>query len=70
MPSAAVTADRAPRRPVHRRYGAEALVTGRLGENAERALQAAGIPAYAFTRETTVSEALEAFLQGTLRQID
>ena len=51
-------------------YGAEALVTGRLGENAERALHAAGIPAYAFTGETTVGEALEAFRQGALRQID
>ncbi len=49
-------------------YGADALITGRLGENAERSLQAAGIPAYAINRETTVGEALEAFRQGTLRQ--
>ncbi len=50
-------------------YGAEALVTGRLGENAERALQAAGIPAYAFTGETTVGEALEAFRLCALREL-
>jgi predicted Fe-Mo cluster-binding NifX family protein len=50
-------------------YGATSLVTGRLGENAERALRAAGIPAYAFTGETTVNEALEAFRLCALRRL-
>ena len=50
-------------------YGAESLVTGRLGGNAERALRAAGIPAYAFAEETTVREALEAFRLCALREI-
>lgn len=51
-------------------YGAEALVTGRLGENADRTLRAARIPTYTFTGETTVGEALAAFREGTLRQIE
>jgi predicted Fe-Mo cluster-binding NifX family protein len=50
-------------------YGAEALVTGRLGENSDRALRAARIPAYAFTGETTVGEALETFRLCALREI-
>lgn len=50
-------------------YGADVLVTGGLGENAERALRAAGVPAYAFTGETTVREALEAFRLCALREI-
>lgn len=50
-------------------YGAEALVTGRLGENADRALRAARIPAYAGTVEKTVNEALEAFRRQALREI-
>ncbi len=50
-------------------YGAEVLVTGQLGGNAERALQAAGIPAYAFTGERTVGEALRAFRLCALREL-
>lgn len=50
-------------------YGAEALVTGRLGENADRTLRAACIPAYAVTGEMTVGEALEAFRLCALREI-
>ena len=50
-------------------YGAEALVTGRLGENADRTLRAARIPAYAVTGEKTVGEALEAFRLCALREI-
>ncbi len=50
-------------------YGAEVLITGQLGENTERALQAAGIPAYAFTGERTVDEALRAFCLCALREL-
>ncbi len=50
-------------------YGAEALVTGRLGENADRALRAARIPAFAVTGETTVGEALDAFRRQALKEI-
>ncbi|MEN6518649.1 MAG: NifB/NifX family molybdenum-iron cluster-binding protein [Methanospirillum sp.] len=50
-------------------YGAEALVTGRLGENADRALLAARIPVYEATPETTVGEALDAFRLCALREI-
>lgn len=50
-------------------YGAEVLVTGQLGGNAERALQAAGIPAYAFTGERTVDETLRAFRLCALREL-
>lgn len=50
-------------------YGAEALVTGRLGENADRALRAACIPAFEVTGEETVGEALEAFRRDALREI-
>ncbi len=50
-------------------YGADVLVTGQLGENADRAIHAARIPAYATTEEKTVGEALEAFRSGTLREI-
>jgi predicted Fe-Mo cluster-binding NifX family protein len=50
-------------------YGAEALVTGRLGENADRALRAARIPAYETSLEKTVGEALEAFRGQALTKI-
>lgn len=50
-------------------YGAEALVTGRFGENADRALRAARIPAYETTLETTVGEALDAFRRQALKEI-
>ena len=50
-------------------YGAEALITGRLGENADRALHAARIPAYGTSLEKTVGEALEAFHRETLAEI-
>jgi len=50
-------------------YGVEALVTGRMGEHAVRALRAAGIPAYAFAGESTVADALEAYRSGTLPEL-
>lgn len=50
-------------------YGAEALVTGRLGGHAGRALRATRIPAYAFTGERTVDEALRAFRLCALREL-
>jgi predicted Fe-Mo cluster-binding NifX family protein len=51
-------------------YGAEALVTGRLGENADKALRAARIPAYETTLDTTVGEALDAFRRQALRKFE
>lgn len=51
-------------------YGAEALVTGQLGENADMALRAARIPAYRALSEGTVGETLEAFRRGTLPLIE
>ena len=51
-------------------YGATIVITGRMGENAVRALEAAGIPAYAAPEETkTVGDALEAFRAGTLKAL-
>ncbi len=50
-------------------YGAGALVTGRMGEHAVRALRVAAVPAYAFAGESTVAEALEAYRSGALPEL-
>ena len=50
-------------------YGAEVLVTGRLGGHAEQALGEAGIPIVEFTGERTVEDALRAFRLCALREL-
>ena len=48
--------------------GAEAIITGDVGPNAHRTLQAAGIPVYS-ARGTTVREAVTALGEGSLPQL-
>lgn len=48
--------------------GAAAIVTGDVGPNAHRTLQAAGVPVYS-ARGVTVREAVEALKAGTLPQL-
>jgi predicted Fe-Mo cluster-binding NifX family protein len=48
--------------------GIAALITGHVGPNAHRVLQAASLPIYEFNG-TTVREALEAFQAGRLHTI-
>ena len=46
--------------------GAEAVITGQVGPNAHRVLEAAGVPIYLFDGGT-VREAVQAYLAGRLR---
>lgn len=48
--------------------GAEAIVTGDVGPNAQRTLEAGGVPVYC-ARGVTVREAVEALKDGTLRRL-
>ena len=49
--------------------GAEAVVTGQVGPNAFRVLQAAGVATYT-TTERTVSGALRAYREGRVQKVD
>ncbi len=49
--------------------GVDAVVTGNVGPNAFRTLQAAGIKIYLVSNQT-VAEAVEAFKAGSLKEID
>jgi len=48
--------------------GAEAVITGNVGPNAFKTLSAAGVCIY-LTGPQTVQEALEAFKNGTLKEV-
>lgn len=50
------------------RLGAEAVITGNVGPKAMRTLQAAGIKVYLCSGGKTVTEAMEAFKTGTLKE--
>lgn len=47
----------------------EVLITGSLGPNALRVIEAANIPAYSASESLTLSEAIEAWKEGRLPQI-
>ncbi|MCC7565647.1 MAG: NifB/NifX family molybdenum-iron cluster-binding protein [Methanomicrobiaceae archaeon] len=49
--------------------GVEAVISGRVGGNAERALAAAGIAMYAYDGGGTVGDAIAAFRRGELMRI-
>ena len=49
--------------------GVEAVITGHVGPNAFRTLSAAGVKIY-LAQQQTVQDALEAFLKGTLKEIE
>jgi predicted Fe-Mo cluster-binding NifX family protein len=47
-------------------HGATALITGQVGGNAARALQAGGIKVYAYRGDGRVADALEQYAAGNL----
>lgn len=47
------------------KHGAEAVITGNVGPNAQRVLEAAGVPIYLMS-DGTVGEAIEAYLGNRL----
>ncbi|GAB7015614.1 NifB/NifX family molybdenum-iron cluster-binding protein [Methanogenium cariaci] len=49
--------------------GVNVVVTGQVGGNANKGLEVAGIPTYAFGEATTVAEAYVAYKAGTLARI-
>ena len=49
--------------------GAEAVLTGNCGPNAERTLRAAGVKLYTGAKGT-VAEAIELFRNGNLKEVD
>ncbi|MCK8518600.1 NifB/NifX family molybdenum-iron cluster-binding protein [Methanoculleus sp. 7T] len=50
-------------------HGATVLITGQIGGNAARALEAGGIKAYAYRGSGSVADALAAYTAGNLKPL-
>jgi predicted Fe-Mo cluster-binding NifX family protein len=50
-------------------YGATVLITGQVGGNAARALEAGGVKAYTYRGSGSVADALAEYTAGTLQPI-
>ncbi len=50
-------------------HGVDTVITGQVGENAARALEAAGIGVFEFRGEGTVGQAYERYIEGSLPRI-